>query len=223
MEPPTALATLHGRKVHAFCREVTRQPGDDLSKADETAALQADLSFMETLRAMKARFQLLVVGASATDDSGVLLALRQESLFQLAEFLFALQSYGIDSSGKIETLASLHNDHLLSIRDDRERMRRFGLSIDRLESALFTGDNLRKLVANFTMPTAAIDQSDLARFLVTVMSSETCRKLVLASEKAGFVSRARSPFGAVLVHTNGTLEEIYGTVLREARHAVSRK
>lgn len=176
---------------------------------------------METLRAMKARFQAEVTAQSLTEDPGALLTLRQESLFQLAEFLFALRSYGINSGDTIERLASLHNEHLLALRANRDRMRRFGLSIDRLESALFTGDNLRKLVANFASSPPAIDQSDLARFLVTVMSVETCRKLVLVCERAGFVSRVRSPFGAVLVCSGGGLEKIYGRVLREARLAVS--
>ncbi len=176
---------------------------------------------METLRVMKAKFQSAVIAAAQTEDASALLSLRQESLYQLAEFLFALKGYGIDSAPKIEQLASLHNDHLLSIRDDGERMRRFGLSVDRIENALFTGDVLRKLVANFGAAPGAIDQSDLARFLVTVMSTETCRKLALACEKAGFLKRARSPYGAVLVQSNGIIEEIYGSTLREARHAAT--
>jgi hypothetical protein len=174
---------------------------------------------METLRTMKARFHNAAAEASATDDPAVLLTLRQESLFQLGEFLFALRSHGIDDADKIDRLASLHNDYLLAIRNDKARMRRFGLSVGRLEAALFTGDNKRKLLANFSAKPSAIDQSDLARFLVTVMSNETCRKLLLASEKAGFVTRVRSPFGAVLVHSNGRLEDIYGSVLRQARLA----
>jgi hypothetical protein len=171
---------------------------------------------------MKARFHAVVVEASETDDPSILIALRQESFFQLAEFLFALRAYGIDSAEKIERLATLHNDHLLGIRADGERMKRLGLTGDRLDNALFTGDNLGKLVANFSATPAAIDQSDLARFLVTVMSSETCRRLVLAAEKAGFMSRSRSPYGAMLVYSRGILENLYGTELRSARHAATR-
>ncbi len=189
---------------------------------NETEELTADLAFMETLRVMKARFQTAIIAAAATDDPSILVSLRQESLYQLAEFLFALRGYGIDSAERIEQLASLHNDHLLSIRDDRERLRRFGLTVDRLENALFTGDVMRKLVANFADGSGRIDQSDLARFLVTVMSTETCRKLVLACEKAGFLERSRSPYGAVLVQSNGTLEDLYASTLREARHAATR-
>jgi hypothetical protein len=184
--------------------------------------LAADLAFMETLRVMKARFQAAVATAANTDDPSAMTSLRQESLYQLAEFLFALRSYGISDGAKLEQLASLHNDHLISIRDDRERMRRFGLTVDRLENALFTGDVLRKMVSNFATGERCIDQSDLARFLVTVMSTETCRKLVLACEKAGFLQRSRSPYGAVLVRSVGVLEDIYASTIREARHAAIR-
>jgi hypothetical protein len=53
------------------------------------------------------------------------------------------------------------------------------------------------------------------------MSDETCRKLVVAAEKARFVERIRSPFGAVLVVSRGIMERIYGDILREARREVA--
>ena len=184
--------------------------------------LALDLQFVETLRRMKARFQSELLAAASSPDTDVLLSLRQESFFQLAEFLFAIKTYGIDTSEKLDRFADLHNRHLIAIRDDRDRMRRYGLTPERIDAALFTGDNLRKLLANFAGARPAIDQSDLARFLVTVMSTETCRKLLLAAEKSGFVERARSPFGAVLIYSNGTIEKIYGSVIREARKDASR-
>jgi hypothetical protein len=146
--------------------------------------------------------------------------LRQESLMQLAEFLFALNSHGLDNQQGILSLARLHNDHLVGLRADKSRMRQFGLTEERIEAALFTSDNTVKLLANFVAQDGGFDQSDLARFLVTVMSAETCRKLVVACEKAGFVTRLRSPYGAVLVRSSGLLEEIFGRALREARHVV---
>jgi hypothetical protein len=96
-------------------------------------------------------------------------------------------------------------------------MLRYGLTPERLDAALFTGDNMSKLLANFSGPRPMIDQSDLARFLVTVMSTETCRKLLLASEQAGFVERIRSPFGAMLIISRGIMERVYGMTIREAR------
>ena len=39
--------------------------------------------------------------------------------------------------------------------------------------------------------------------------------------KAGFVERTRSPFGAVLIVSLGTMERVYGDVIREARREAS--
>jgi hypothetical protein len=183
---------------------------EQLDLAEEIAA---DLSFLETLRRMRARFQSEIASAAASEDSG----LRQESFFQFAEFFYAIGAYGIDSKEKLERLADLHNEHLSGISKDRDRMRRYGLTPERINAAIFTDDNVRKLVANFTGEIGGIDQSDLARLLVTVMSTETCRKLVVAAEAAGFVKRLQSPFGAVLVVSHGIMERVYGDVIREAR------
>lgn len=76
-------------------------PSDDV-KQDE---LSADLTFVETLRRMKARFQSGLLAASASDDPAVALSLRQESCFQLAEFLFALKSYGIEDAETLRRFA----------------------------------------------------------------------------------------------------------------------
>jgi hypothetical protein len=181
---------------------------------DLAGEIAADLAFLETLRRMRARFHSEIASASASLDHG---GLRQESFFQFAEFFFAIGAYGIDNTEKLERLAGLHNEHLAQISRDRDRMRRYGLTPERINSAIFTDENMRKLVANFTGPVRGIDQSDLARLLVTVMSTETCRKLVVAAEAAGFVERVQSPFGAVLVVSRGIMERIYGDVLREAR------
>lgn len=115
----------------------------------------------------------------------------------MAEFLFAIRTYGLDSPEKIERFAKLHNDHLFAIKGDRERMRRYGLSptgSTRPCSPLRTSSSFS---ANFAAVPPAIDQSDLARFLVTVMSTETCRKLVLGHREGG-VSRS----GAIAVRCN---------------------
>jgi hypothetical protein len=171
---------------------------------------------------MRARFQSEVLAQSQSTDPGVVVSLRQESFFQLAEFLYAFERYGIDSPEKLERFADLHNRYLIGVRGDRDRMLRFGLTPDRIDNALFTGENLNKLMTNFSGQPRAIDQSDLARFLVAVMSTETCRKLVLTGEKAGFLARVRSPFGAILVISKGIVEQIYGTALREARLEAAR-
>jgi hypothetical protein len=201
---------------------VERHGGTSRKQVEQVGAsaeIAADLAFMETLRQMRARFLSEIASASASLDHG---GLRQESFFQFAEFFYAIRTYGVDSAQKLERLARLHNEHLFQLSRDPDRMRRYGLTPERINSAVFTEDNLRKLVANFSGPEPGIDQSDLARLLVTVMSTETCRKLVVAAESAGFLERMRTPFGAVLVVSRGIMERVYGSVIREARREAAR-
>jgi len=40
-------------------------------------------------------------------------------------------------------------------------------------------------------------QSNLARFLAALMSTETCRKIVVACAQAGFLLRERNPYGTI--------------------------
>ncbi|AVF02940.1 MULTISPECIES: hypothetical protein [Devosia] len=178
-----------------------------------------NLDFMEAVHRMKAEFYRSVIATAETTDLSTLHVLRQEPLYQLAEFLFSLKANEIVSAQGLERLAQLHNQHLAAIGQDPVRMREFGLTPERLQAALFADDQLAKLHANF-LTSAAIDQSDLARLLVAVMSPETCRKLLVAADAAGFVKRQRSPYGAMLIRSTGVLETILEKVLGEARRNV---
>src|SRR6266852_3395645 len=74
---------------------------------------------------------------------------------------------------------------------DETKMDRLGLAGDRLLDAMFTADTLPRLLQNWREQPGAIDQSNLARFLATVMSTETCRKVAVACGTAGFLNRER--------------------------------
>lgn len=193
--------------------------GAPVTEIEQMAEIAADLAFVESLRRMKAQFQSEIAAASASQDDDVIDALHQESFYQLSEFFFAIRTHRIDNAEKLGHFATLHNAHLVRLSEDRNRMRRYGLSAQRINAAVFNEEALEKLIANYSGSTPGIDQSDLARLLVTVMSTETCRKMVLAAEKAGFVERTRSPFGPVLVRSHGNMEGVYGAAIRGARHA----
>lgn len=192
-----------------------------VEEVDASREIAADLAFMETLRTMRVRFHTEIVEASASKAADVTSCLRQDSFFQVAEFFYAIATYGIDTQDKLKRLAILHNEHLAKIGTDKDRMFRYGLNPERIRTAMFAEEPMRKLLANFSGPMPGIDQSDLARLLVTVMSTETCRKFIVAADKAGFVRRVRSPFGAVLVVTQGIMERVYGDILREARRGAA--
>lgn len=96
-------------------------------------------------------------------------------------------------------------------------MERLGLTRERLLDAIFTGDTLPRLLQHWRDKPGAIDQSNLARFLATILSSETCRKIVVALARAGFLKREKTAFGTVLVSSSGRLEKLFGDGLRRAR------
>jgi hypothetical protein len=83
--------------------------------------------------------------------------------------------------------------------------------------AIFTADTMPRLLQNWRDNPGAIDQSNLARLLVGVMSTETCRKLVIAFAEAGFLKRERTPFGTIIVSSTGLMEHIFGYCVREMR------
>jgi hypothetical protein len=184
--------------------------------ADDTE-LALDLTALESLRWFDKTLSSRIVAASASCDLDVIELLRLEATRQLAEFLFGLQARGIETADQIETLGHLHNDYLAELTRDKDKLARMGLREDRMLNAIFTGDVLPRLVQNWRDEPGAIDQSNLARFLATTMSTETCRKVAVACAEAGFLDRRKSVFGTMLVVSNGRLEVLFGTTLREFR------
>ncbi len=100
-------------------------------------------------------------------------------------------------------------------------MGRLGLREDRIRNSAFDEESIMKVVVNHAHTPPAFDQSDLARFLVLLMSQESCRTTVVALAKAGFLRRSKSAFQSMLVQSNGTLEAIFSRHLRTLRHAVT--
>ncbi|MBB6487063.1 hypothetical protein GGD46_004363 [Rhizobium lusitanum] len=138
----------------------------------------------------------------------------------MAEFLYSLRVFGISTVEDIERFADLHNDYVVSLTRDAAKLERLGLTQERALGSMFTSDTKPRLIQNWSERPGAIDQSNLARFLVAVMSSETCRKILIDFELAGFVERKRSPYGTVIIWSTGRIENIFGLMLRNLRQAV---
>jgi hypothetical protein len=187
--------------------------------ADEPA-LASDLAFLESLRWGRKDFLDRVCEASASRDADVLATLRLEATYQVAEFLYLLRAQGVESEEQIRMLAEFHNEYIVDLSKDPDKAARLGLSRDRLLDAIFTADTLPRLVHHWAERPGTLDQSNLARFLAALMSSETCRKVILACGEAGFLVRDRSPYGTILVRSAGTLERLFGQSLRDLRDRV---
>jgi hypothetical protein len=183
--------------------------------------LALDVSLLEQVRAARINFSDRVCAASAGKDEKHLVQLRSEPTYLMAEFLYSMKVFGINTAEDIERFADLHNDYVVSLTRDPAKLQRLGLSQDRALASMFTADTKPRLIQNWAERAGAIDQSNLARFLVAVMSSETCRKTLIDFETAGFMQRKRSPYGTMVVWSTGRIEEIFGEMLRDLRHALA--
>jgi hypothetical protein len=185
--------------------------------AAETATWDGELALLENLRLARKEFVDRVCTGSKSSDTRVLGVLRLEATYQLAEFYFLLRARRIETEVDIGRLAELHNQYVVDIMKDPAKMERIGVSRDRALESMFTADTMPRLLQHWRESMGAIDQSNLARLLMSVMSTETCRKVVVACAEAQFLERRRTPYGTVLVYSNGTLEGIFGSCLQDLR------
>jgi hypothetical protein len=179
--------------------------------------LERDLELLEVLRWGRKEFADRLIQESRSQKPDMLNLLRSEPGYQLADFFYLLKARRMESEEDIKTLAELHNQYIVDLTRDAEKMSRLGLKRERLLDAILTADTMPRLLANWRESSGAIDQSNLARLLVTVMSSETCRKLVVAFADAGFLKRERTAFGTIVVSSTGVMERIFGSCIREIR------
>ena len=187
---------------------------DPLADDGET---MRDIRTCEALHEARASFQDALVEGSAVQDRHFAAQLRQEPVYQMAEFFFLLRAFRLDGEDKIRRYAELHNRHLEELQADRTKMRRLGLSPTRVQKGKFSPESVPKLVENYRSGDGAIDQSDLSRLLIEVMSPETCRKTAVTLTDAGYLERRRSPYQSVLVRSTGALERIFARSLRHVR------
>jgi hypothetical protein len=183
----------------------------------EASPWDDELALLENLRWSRKEFVDRICTASKSADAKVLAVLRLEATYQLAEFYFLLRGRGIETEADIQRLAELHNQYVVDIMRDPAKMERLGVSRERALESMFTADTMPRLLQHWRERVGAIDQSNLARLLMSVMSTETCRKVVVACAEAQFLERKRTPYGTVVVFSNGSLETTFGSCLRELR------
>lgn len=189
---------------------------------EDAYELERDLALLENLRWARKEFMDRLCASSESRDDDVLMTLRSEAAYQLAEFLYLLRAQQIESVEQIKLLAELHNEYIVGLTKDAAKVARMGLGSDRLLDAIFTADTLPKLLSQWGEAPGTFDQSNLARFLAALMSTETCRKLLVCCDKAGFLLRKRSAYGSILVKSAGTLERLFAEVLRDLRRQTER-
>ena len=179
--------------------------------------IQSDLTLLENLRFARKEFIDRICAQSDSQAEGVLSVLRLEATYQVAEFLYLIRARGIETGDQIRRLAELHNQYIVDLTKDSDKVERMGLNRDRLLDAIFTSDTMPRLVEQWSAHRRGFDQSNLARFVAVLMSTETCRKVVVACAEAGFLLREKTPYGTVLVSSSGILEQLFSESLRRLR------
>ena len=186
----------------------------------ERDEIEADLALLESLRWSKKEFFDRICQESRSQDEKTLSVLRLEPTYQFAEFYYLLRARRIETEDDIQRLADIHNKYIVDLTKDPKKMARLALNSERLLDAMFAADTMRRLGQIWHDRLGTLDQSNLARLLVLVMSTETCRKIAVACAKAGFLQREESPYGMMLVRSNGVLEQVFGGCIRDLRQRI---
>jgi len=176
-----------------------------------------DIALLQAYRESRTWFNEQVVDVSLDKSDAVLEMLRTDFLYQISEFYYLLLGFGIKSIQDFDDLIERHNSYLTSLLKNPQKMARIGLNEQRILKAIFDGETRPRVLKIWEDDPGTIDQSSLSRLLVSVMSDETARKVLVACEKGGFVTRTNSVFRLLLVKSNGILEQIYGQSLRRVR------
>jgi hypothetical protein len=213
--PPNDLEAVYGRRGFRANGSVDRMSTDEFFT--DPAEVERDLILLENVRRARKEFMDRICAASQSDDEQALALLRTEPCYQMAEFFYLLRARGIESVDAIEALAELHNQYIVELMKDPAKVGRLGLNAERLLDAMFTADTMPRLLQTWREQPGTIDQSNLARLLVGVMSTETCRKVVVACATAGFLTRERTPYGTIVVSSRGQLERVFGSCFRDLR------
>lgn len=184
---------------------------------DQRRDILKDIAVLQAYRRGRLEFSQSIVDASADRSDSVVSLLRSDAMYQIAEFYFLIFAFEIRSTEEFDELIERHNSYIASLLNDSAKMSRMGLGKERLLGSIFDGETRPRVLRMWSEQPGTVDQSSLARFLVTVMSDETTRKILIASGKAGFVTRERSVYRLMLVRSTGVMEDIYGKCLRMIR------
>jgi hypothetical protein len=183
---------------------------------------EKDLAALEYMRRARVNFEERICEASATQDEAILEGLRLESMFEFAEFYFAIWVLGFTDPADITILANKHNQRIVDLEKNPVELRRRRLTKERVLKGMFTSDTLPRLESCWREAPGSLDQSNLARFLMPQMSPETTRKHVHASTAAGFLNRRETVFGTMVVVSTGVMEDVFGQCMREMRDGISK-
>src|SRR5262245_45746139 len=192
-------------------------PEDDDPLSGSLDAVERDLKLHQAYRVAYVLFFDLLTAASSARESAIIHRLRQQPVYQMAEFFYLLRAYGLQQPQQLQAYIDMHNDQIASLIKDSSRLRLYGFAPSRLKRALIDESTASKMLINYEYFDGAFDQSDLGRLLVEVMSPETCRKTVVTLSDAGFLLRSTGVYNSIIVRSTGVLERLFARHVRAFR------
>jgi hypothetical protein len=98
----------------------------------EISDVESDLELLEILRWGRKEFATKLCQESRSQKPETLDLLRLEPSYQFADFYYLLKARGIEAESDVRRLAELHNQYIVNLTKDAEKMRRLGLKPERL-------------------------------------------------------------------------------------------
>jgi hypothetical protein len=140
--------------------------------------------------------------------------------YSVAEFYYIIEELNFNYKAKIRSYLHRHNSDMSELLSDRVKRERAGMTIQRVKASLFSPTQIERVVEHVVDGRLRLDQSDLGRLLSQAISTETCRKTVVALAKGGLLNRIN--IGQVLVVSTGHLERYYRKHLTSIVTALAR-
>ncbi|MGB7262704.1 MAG: hypothetical protein WBC68_11595 [Albidovulum sp.] len=138
--------------------------------------------------------------------------LRSDTVAQIAEFYYILQSAHISGDKALRGFLERHNQDMRDLLGSCVRGRaRNGLAEERIKAALFSDKQINYVVHESQQGGPRFDQQSLARIFIQSMSRETCRTTLVFLSECGFFDRHE--FNQVLIVSKGVLEQLYSEYL----------
>jgi hypothetical protein len=135
---------------------------------------------------------------------------RTDNAYHVAEFFYLARELGLLRRDRLTQLIARHNADMHELVGDPTRAQHMGLSPPRIEKAIFTQDQQRKILeGQGGAPHAPVrlDQSDLGKLLSPLMSPESSRQILRAMTLGKLLTISGYP--QALVSSTGVLEDYF--------------
>lgn len=147
--------------------------------------------------------------------------LRGDNAYHLAEFFYLAEELELLDPENLKMLLERHNADMRKLKGDKRKMRLMGLNAQRVENAIFTTEQVKKISIDNGLDSRGkvnLDQTDLSKLVANLMSAESCRQTVVAFSEAELLDR--KGHGKVLVSSPGTLERYFREHLAKIDNAL---